>query len=122
MSKIELTDNFKDIIIKLSDGNPGAVQILVLIMKNVRKVNFDPNLGDIKALLFLDNQEIYGTDIYILYNDKCDRDMKKFISLLVATQLNNFDRLKLKDLSKDQMGRLNVSKEEWDIINSSLNH
>ena len=29
-------------------------------------------------ILFFDNMEIYGTKIYILWNDCCGRDMTKF--------------------------------------------
>jgi len=120
MSKIELNDSGMDIMIKMSDGNPGAIQALMELMSNNSKIDPESAFGEYAAILFLDNEEIYGSDIYILWNDKCNRDIRLLIMLLRATQLGIFSSSKLKALSLDQGRKIEILKEEWEDIESKV--
>lgn len=89
----------------MSEGNPGAVQALVTLLQG------SPTA--IATLLFLDTLEIYGSSIYILWNDQCGRDTDKFIKLLTATQMGTFDVDRLKRLASCQMRSELITEEEF---------
>ena len=60
-----------EIILKLADGNPGALQILMdLYNKDVASAT--------KDMLWFDSMEIYGSKLYMLWADCSKRDDKKF--------------------------------------------
>lgn len=120
MSRIELTDNIQDIVIKMADGNPGAVMALVELIQNNERIDPESMLGPFGAIMYLDSNEIYGSDIYVLFSDKCDKNIRKFIMLLRASQLGKFFVNRLKDMSLDQMYKLNIEPEEWDKIESDV--
>lgn len=75
MSRIKLTSTPFDIITDLSDGNPGALTFLMEAF-NEGVPEFFP------TVLKLDTAEIYGPEAYILWNDCCDRDIKKTIQMI----------------------------------------
>lgn len=72
MSKIELTDTVQDMMVKMADGNPGAITALVDLYTKSPTIDPDSAMADIGAILMFDNYGIYGSDIYIIWNDKCD--------------------------------------------------
>lgn len=94
--KIKLTDSTMDVVVKMSEGNPGAMNV---IMQMLQPNNIDPDnaMGGLGAILLMDTYGIYGTDIYILNNDICDRSLPKTLAVLRATQMGMFDSNILKD-------------------------
>lgn len=62
--------------------------------------------------MILDTWGIYGTDIYVLWNDKCNRDVRQMLMLMRATQLGIFSHTKLQEMAADQMRQVNLSDEE----------
>lgn len=82
MSKIEMSDNFGEIIIKLSEGNPGAMSFLFEIAK---AKNNDPSqfLG---TFLVLDTIKLYGSYLYMLWNDCCERNLEKSLKVIELYQ------------------------------------
>jgi len=113
MSRITLDDNVMSMIVKMSDGNPGALTAMIEIINKHASIDPQAIMGGIGAIMILDTWEIYGTDIYILFNDKCDRDARKMLMLMRATQLGNFSHVKLQQMASDQMRKINLSDEEW---------
>lgn len=75
MGKIELTDSGMDVIIKMSDGNPGCLSFLM-------------DLASKDTMLFcsvalkLDSAELYGSEVYMLWNDCCGRDTDKTVRMI----------------------------------------
>ncbi len=71
-------------------------------------------LGGLGAVLSLDSFGIYGSDIYILHNDICDRNLARMLAVLRATQLGMFDSNILKDAChrQDRSGKDIVPVEE----------
>jgi len=120
MSKIKLNDSGLEIITKMSDGNPGAMSALAELIKNNERIDPDSVLGPLGAILYLDSVKIYGSDIYILFNDKCNRDVRKLIMLLRAAQMGKFYIMKLKELSLDQSYKINISEDDWSKIESDI--
>lgn len=85
-----------DVMIKMSDGHPGALNALLEILKS-DSIDPDAALGGLGTILLLDSFGIYGSDIYILHCDICNRDLPKTLAVLRAVQLGFFDRETLRD-------------------------
>ncbi len=103
MGKIRIFDDPTSIIIKLSEGNPGAINVCSLLIKEGGAIY--PYEDGFEYIKNLDNIGIYGTDIYVLWNDICQCDLAKMISLL---------RIAIRDpykanLLKDACGRQDYS-------------
>lgn len=99
--RIKLTDSTLDVVVKMCEGNPGAMNVLMeMLISN----NIDPDngLGGLGAILMLDSLGIYGTDIYVLCNDICNKSLPKMLAVLRAVQLGLFDGTILKDASHRQ--------------------
>jgi hypothetical protein len=95
MSRIEIQDTGMDIITKLAEDNPGAMSACVALLEE------DPH-----GLVLLDKFEIYGSSIYVIWSDQCDRDAGKMMSLLGAAEiLGEFDLDRLNRIAADQMRR-----------------
>ena len=67
-------------------------------------------------LIMLDEWGIYGTNIYILWNDKCGRDTRKMLMLIRAVQLGKFSHEKLIQMAGDQKREINLSDDEFDEL------
>lgn len=70
MSRLKLEDTVANIILKMSEGNPGALRVL---MKMLRKED------GIIYVFTLDDMGIYGSQIWVGYKDHCGQDIDKFI-------------------------------------------
>lgn len=114
MSKITLADNVMSAVIKMCEGNPGAITALMEILKCAKQVDPDDFMGGLGKILALDTLEIYGTNIYVLWNDICDRNTSKMIAVLRANQLGFISDQILKDAChrQDRSGREIIPVEE----------
>ena len=63
MSRIGLTDHPLDMLVKMADGNPGAVGALMDIMAKHDEIDPQAVMGGTGAVMMLDTWGIYGTDI-----------------------------------------------------------
>ena len=120
MSKIELSDTVMEIIVKMSDGNPGAVNAIMDVMTHSDRIDPQAIERGLGSILFLDTLEIYGTDIYILWSDKCNKNTRKFIMLLRSVQLGYFAHDRIKAMASDQMRQVDLTAEEWDEIDCKV--
>ena len=94
-TKLELTDTPQDMIIKLSEGNPGAMTICTRLLNEGAKIDPDSALGGYSNLLDLDTLNIYGGRIWMLYKDVCKEDIVKTVAMLRANQLGILQKDKL---------------------------
>lgn len=120
MSKIKLQDTVQDIVLKMSSGNPGAITVLCDLANKGAEIDPQDFMDGLGSILMLDTCEIYGTDIYVLFNDKCGRDLRKTIMILRAVQLGLFDTIKLKNMCSDQMRKINLTDDEWKSLDDSV--
>ena len=116
MNRIQLKDTGQDILIKMANGNPGAISAMVSMIENGKTIDPDSIFGPLGAIISLDIYKIYGTDIYILWNDICEKDISKVLMLLRATNFGFFPESKLKEMTHDQTRSINISKEDWDKL------
>lgn len=70
-TKTRLTSemSIKEAIITMSEGNPGALTCMMEMI--------DSNPMALLDILYFDSLGIYGSKIYMLWNDCCNRDMNK---------------------------------------------
>lgn len=119
-NRIELTDTTMDALIKMVDGNPGAIQALMAIMDKHDQIDPQAMLGGIGAVMMLDEWGIYGSSIYVLYSDKCGRDVRKMLMLMRAVQLGHLDQSRLQAMAADQMRRITLTDEEWADLDAKV--
>lgn len=71
--ELRLNENLMDWLQKMAEGNPGALTVLLTAMKE----KGTQKMGEL--ILFLDDMNIRGTQIWIGYKDYCDCDIDKFV-------------------------------------------
>lgn len=74
--------NGQEILMAMSDGNPGALTCMLQMLES------DP-MAFLDILLF-DTMGIYGSKIYMVWNDCCNRDMRKFKETIQAFREGKF--------------------------------
>ena len=114
MTRIKLSDSTMDVVIKMCDGNPGAMGVLTEMLSSSQKIDPDGAMGGLAPILSLDSHGIYGTDIYVLHSDICGKDMVKTLAVLRSVQLGFFDANILKNACsrQDYSGRDMVPVDE----------
>jgi len=65
VSKLELRDLGTDIVLKMSEGNPGAMSCVMDILGKEK----------VHLILILDTLGLYGSNLYMLWSDCCSRDL-----------------------------------------------
>lgn len=85
--RIQLSDSMMDIVMKMSEGNPGAVSVLAQLLKENGRIDPDSALAEIGTILHLDTAGIYGSKIWMVYKDICGEDITSMIGLLRGAQL-----------------------------------
>ena len=98
-NRVNLQDSVMDAIVKMSEGNPGAVIVLAKLSQ------MEEGMGLIHCLK-LDDYGWYGPRIWMCYKDLCGEDIDKLYDLLRNNNLENAIRDKCKDDEK--------FKGEWD--------
>ncbi len=115
MSRIQLTDNALSAITKMSEGNPGAAIVMMEMVKpQSNEIDPDSFMGGLGKILSLDTLEIYGSDIYVLHNDICERNMIKMFAVLRAHQLGFLNGNLLRDAChrQDRTGKDIIDVED----------
>lgn len=87
MTVIEGTDTVQDMIFKMSQGNPGAIRVLVDLMKSGPAIDPDAMMSEIAHILSLDTLGIMGSEIWMLYKDVCGESYARMIAVLRSWQL-----------------------------------
>jgi hypothetical protein len=86
-NRIQLEDSFLDIITKLSEGNPGALTVLITTFKENPTIDPDDAFENIGAILSFDSYGIYGSRIWMLFKDVCHQNIILMLACLRAVQL-----------------------------------
>lgn len=72
----------QEILITMSEGNPGALTCMIQMLNS--------DLRNFSDILLFDKMGIYGSQIYIVWNDCCNRDMRKFKETIQAFREGKF--------------------------------
>lgn len=68
---INFSDSTQDVLVKMSEGNPGALTVLMELLKRD-----DP--GALMVLLSLDDMNMRGSQIWVGYKDHSGSDIERF--------------------------------------------
>lgn len=108
MNRLKLDDNFLSAMLKMVDGNPGAMTAMMEIEGKDAKIDPDAAMSGFGPLLALDSMGIYGTDIYVLWSDICGKETNKMLAVLRAVQLGYLSS----DILRDACSRQDYSGRE----------
>jgi len=89
-TRIELTDSVMDVVVKLAEGNPGAITVILGIMEHGKSI--DPIPDPIMVLAHFDELGIYGHKIWELYKDVCHEDLVNVLTLMRGYQMGLIGR------------------------------
>lgn len=85
-----------DIICDMSDGNPGALNAMIMLVERAETIDPDSTLGEFAPLFSLDTLGIYGSRIWIFFKDVCERCTHTMIGLMRANQMGYVTDAELK--------------------------
>lgn len=119
MARITLQDTGTTALMKVCAGNPGAITAVIESMR--ARPLIDPQCGfaEYGVLMDLDNAEIYGCEIYILWNDTCRRDVRLFIVVLRAWQMGFLPKTRLKEAASADLA-MPLSAEELGVLDNKV--
>lgn len=86
-TKIELNDSGQEILFKMSEGNPGALTVLLRVLTEGEQIDPDGAMGGLGPILALDTLGLYGPKIWMLFKDVCGEDLSKMLAVLRGWQL-----------------------------------
>ena len=86
-TRLDLSDTVQSAILKLSEGNPGAIRVCAELLTESRRVDQVGSLGGFAPLLNLDTLGIYGEDLWDLYKRPCRENAENLVAVLRANQL-----------------------------------
>ncbi len=112
-SRIKLSDSPVDAMIKMAEGNPGAIGALSAMVRLGNDIDPQGMMGGMGKIMMLDTWEIYGTGIYVLWSDKCGKDTRKLFMIMRACQLGFLSQTKLQQMAADQFRQVNLTEEEF---------
>lgn len=90
MERIKLSDSISTAITKMAEGNPGALNACLSLLKEGDKIYPQYIMEGMIYIYDLDKEGIYGSDIYVFWNDICNRETLKMIAVLEAVRLGLF--------------------------------
>lgn len=95
MTRIELEDDTMSVIMKMADGNPGAMRVCMDLLKEAENIDTDDIMGGFGSLLMLDSEAVYGPEIWMLYKDVCKEQLWKMVGVIRACQLGIINQSQL---------------------------
>jgi len=104
MSKLELQDTVASVVMKLSEGNPGAATVCMTLFMNGAQIDPYAALGGLNPLLYLDELGLCGPDIWILHKYVCDGDLVRMMAVIRGFQLGLVTRGAVRRAVDDHKG------------------
>lgn len=104
-------DSTMDLMVKMSEGNPGALMFCMELFKMGSR--------GVATLINLDDIGLYGDRLYMLWNDCCGRSAEKAIKVVKA---RNFGKLSNQDILDRVAGAYGkpFTDEELDVDDDLL--
>ena len=78
---LELSDTPMDIILKMSERNPGGLNVVMSIL-DLPPEDVDHFMGPMGLLLDLDDMNIRGSQIWLAYKDHCKEDLPTLVKAI----------------------------------------
>lgn len=87
MSRITLNDTLQGIVMKMAEGNPGALKVCMEILSQDKEIDKDAMMPGVGTLLALDDIGVYGPRIWMFFKDVCSEKIEKMLAVMRAIQL-----------------------------------
>lgn len=84
MNRITLNTSPQEAIISMIDGNPGALTVCLQLMGG-KGASLDEQAQGFADLCRMDDQEIYGSNIWVAYKDICGQNIE-----LLKTKIRSY--------------------------------
>ena len=107
--RIQLGMGNRAIVHEMSEGHPGALRVLMEILKDGEAIDPQSFMGSLSAILTLDMYRIYGKAIYQLWDGVCKCDTRMLLVLLRAGQMGITPCYDIVNLSKG-IGEINLTE------------
>ena len=120
MGKIALSDSVMSAVIKMAEDNPGAMAAMMEIFNHHDAIDPQAAMGGMGTIMLFDTWGIYGAGIYVIWNDKCGRDVRRMLVLVRSVQLGLLPKRKLVDMASDQVGQVDLTVDEWKHLDESV--
>lgn len=108
MSRATLTDTVQDVIVKITEGNPGALSVCMLALQHTKTIDPQAAFEGLGVLLSFDDMGIYGSRIWMLYKDVCNQKIGHMLAILRARQLGFLPEAELQQAIDGQI-KINVA-------------
>ena len=86
-TRIELTDTPMSAVIKMVEGNPGALSVSMSLLKHGDEIDPQSAFGGFGNILDFDTLGIYASDIWVLAKYVCAGRVDNLVLLLRSQQL-----------------------------------
>lgn len=110
LDRVSINTSFSQAVFALSEGNPGAITVLIDLAKQGPRIDPDAIMAEWGGILDLDHLRIYGSDIWLLYKDICGQSYVRTLGVLRAVQLGILHG----DVVKNAV---TFAKSPWDKVN-----
>jgi hypothetical protein len=87
MPRLRLNMHINDALFAMSEGNPGAITVLMDSVKRNGEIDPVNAHGPWGLMVNLDYLEIYGSRIWMLYKDVCGEDLPRTTAAIRSVQL-----------------------------------
>ena len=108
-TKIDFNDSMMEMLIKMSEGNPGALTVCLNILKNGKQIDPDNMMGGFSEILSLDILGLYGSKIWMLFKDVCESDLSKMLAVLRGWQLGMLSETQVRHAVENHGAGINVT-------------
>jgi hypothetical protein len=95
MARIKMGMGVKDMLLVMSDGNPGCIRVLTALLMQGGLIDQADWMKGMSSMFSLDDMGIYGAKVWGLYKDICGEKIWKVVALLRAVQLGFLPRADL---------------------------
>ena len=85
--ELRLNEYLMDWMVKMAEGNPGALTVLLTALKE----RGSQKMGEL--ILFMDDMNIRGAQVWIGYKDCCGCDLDKFIGCIEEKDQAMIDKI-----------------------------
>lgn len=101
--RIGLEDTGLSAVMKLAEGNPGAITVMTRLMREEARIDPDHfmTLSGLAYVMMLDTFSIYGSNIWGFYKDVCQEDVANMIAVMRACQLGKIGESEIHQAIKD---------------------
>lgn len=94
MGRLRLEDSTQQAMFSFAGGNSGAL-IFLFELLNADEVNF------VVDLMTIDNMEIYEDKLYMLWNDCCNRNIKKVKKIFFLYRIGKITQIDIEERIKN---------------------